>query len=47
MEDPKPKPKGDILYSFDDVEVYFLSDYHLNECIQSYADAFTTSNPLS
>ena len=41
MEDnSEPKPISDILFTFDEVEVYYLSDYHTNEAVQRYADAF-------
>ena len=42
-----PKSESELLFEFDNVEAYLVSDYHLPEIIKKYADTFRTGYPLA
>ena len=44
MEQIKGKEK---LFSLEGVDAYYLSNYHKDEAISRYAEAFTKHNPLN
>ena len=41
-----PQPEETLLFSFDEIEIYYLSDYNTAETISLYVDSFITGYSL-
>ena len=41
------RAESELLFSFDNVEAYQLSEYHTPKVIEKYAESFVYDHPLS